>query len=795
MIIKISLLLIFTSWFTAGSMVVAQSNIELCSNNDNILDSVSILYMEANSDLDAIQVKETTSNSEHSSTRDIDEKPRNRASAGLSWPMFGMDETHNNVASTISKGIFEPTDKWDHWSDQISGTGLDSWGTTIGNFTTNINGDYDRYVEHVVYSENGFIYILDGGTGEVAWSLNIDQVDGFIDNDFVYSTPTLEYVNNNIYLDIVFGTTDGNLYLYEPDINYDNQTGYSWSTNNVISEKIWSMSTGENFTQSSPVIGKLDGDTNLDIAVGAGDKLFAVNGINGLELWNKTLPGNVVSSPVIYDDGPKKRVLVNSFRQSNLNFSASIFDSELGTSIDELNFDLGLSPNTLNLIPSPAIAELDGNLANDAEIVICTPFEGLTGNSRIYVYHTNRSLFWSTQSNQIIGQLDSSPAIGDLDGDSIAEIVTVAWNWPQSTLGPVTNVYAFHGNNGSMVWQEQKDTIGTAPYTNERSVGSPALANIDGDDILDVVFATSPSIFALNGINGTDLWDISLGGTGRQLWSSPAASDIDHDGFLDVVMEGAAISHVIIDLTISSNDFYLSDENLTENHQVTIHAIIHNTGSAPAENVKVSFFENDVLIGNTTKNHIPEADSREVSIPWTPADDGSRILKVILDPDSNIEETNEFNNQQEKTVIVKPSYPDLIIENVQYFRGDGTEVDNQNIHLIENEVSQIKIYAKNIGDDEANNVVIQALSDGIPIAANKELAKLGLQESKNVTYVWSDPQNKTQNMNFTIKLKNSGTELDLNNNFYAEDILVISSAPSDPKFMSSGVVYRPVMRS
>jgi subtilase family serine protease len=724
-------------------------------------------------------------------THETDAGVLSTRSSSITWPMFGMDITHSNVALPGAKGIFEPTLKWDHWTDHISGTGIDSWGSTIGNFTTNINGDYDRDVEHVVYAESGFIYILDGGTGEVVWRLNVDQIDSVLDSDLVFTTPALGYIDNNIYLDIIFGTTDGNLYMYEPTIDYSNQTGYSWSSNNVNSDRVWEYFTAENFTQSSPTIGKLDSDSFPDIAVSAGDKLFAISGLSGTELWNKTLPGNVVSSPVIYTDGPKEKVLITSFRQSNLNYSASIFDAETGTSIDELYYDLGLSINTLNLVPSAAVAELDGSATNDPELIVCKPFEGVPGNGRIFVYNTNRSLFWSTPSNTILGQIDSTPAVGDLDGDGIPEIVVVAWNWPQSTLGPVTNIYAFHGNNGTLAWQVNRDTIGTPPYTNERSVGSPVIANLDNDPNLDVLFATSPQLFALQGMNGTSLWDISFSGAGRQLWSSPAAGDIDNDGFLDVTCEGAVISHVIIDLTLAPADLYLSSVNVTENHPVTIYAIIHNEGSAPAENVKVSFFEDDILIGNATKNFIPEFDSREVSILWTPVEDGSRTLKVIIDPDSFIEETNEFNNEIEKDITVLPSYPDLTVEKVQYFRGDGTEVDNKNLHLVEAEESRIKVFVKNIGDDIASGIIIQALSSNTRINADKELATLDIQESRNVTFIWKSPENKSHNMNFTIALKNAGPELQKNNNFLAEQITIISRTPANPKFISSGVVYEP----
>ena len=718
---------------------------------------------------------------------------------GQTWPMFGKDKNHSHMAEPVTKGIYVPTRKWDHWFSSISGNRIDSWATTIGNFTPNIVGAYDRNVKHVVYGENGYIYLSDGGTGEVAWRLNADQSDGNDnDNDTIRTAPTLGYFNDNSLLDIIIGTTDGNLYMYEPEIIYDKDNGYSYSTNNVYSEKVWEVKIGENFTQSSPVIGNLDGDTFPDILVSSGDNLSAISGITGTPLWNRTLPGNLVSSPVIYKDGQKKRVLVNTFRQMDLNYSAWFFDGETGTVLDWIYFDLGITLLNVYLLTSPAVGFLDGVSDTNSDLIICTPSEfmitGIT-NGRVYVYNQNRTLKWSTAQpriTNITGQIDATPAVGDLDGDGIPEIVIVSY-FGLDSIGHITHVYAFHGNNGSLLWEITKDTIGAPQplFTNERAISSPVLADVNTDGYLDVMFATSPDLYAVSGTNGSTLWDISLPGTGRQLWSTPAAGDIDNDGFLDVVLEGAAISHVIIDLTLSPSDFYLSEENIIENQPVTIHTIVHNNGSATANNVKLSFFDNDTLIGNATANGIPGHGSREILLDWTPTEDGLRKLKVVLDPEGTIEETNELNNEQIMIVNVLPSYPDLTIENVQYYRGDGKEVDNKNTHLIEGEEAQIKIYAGNIGDDEAQNIVIRALDGSSPIGTDKKLSLLDIQETKNVSYTWKNPTSGNHELNFTISLENTGQELNLSNNYHLVQIMVNSKVPANPEFYCKGVVYQP----
>jgi subtilase family serine protease len=645
-------------------------------------------------------------------------------------------------------------------------------------------------VKYIVFADDGFINILDGGTGELAWQLNVDLIDGILDNDLVYTTPTLGYFDANNDLDLLFGTTDGNLYLFQPESNYDLTEGYSWSSDNVNSDKIWSLATNENFTRSSPVLGKLNLDNYEDIVVGTGDKIFAVSGNTGKTLWEQTLPGRHISSPIIYKDGANYNSLVTTLNQTNLNYSASFFDaeSEAGNRLDVLYYDISSLPIP-NLIPSPAAANLDGKTNNDNELIICTPFEGFLGNGRVYVYFTNRSLFWSTPPNFITGQIEATPAIADLDGDGNPEIVVISWK--PGTLGPVTHIYCFFGNNGTLAWHVVKDTIGLPPfYTNERAISSPIIADVNTDETLDVIFTTSPNLYVLNGLNGTDIWDNSFFGTGRELWCTPAAGDIDNDGFLDIVLEGAAVSHVIIDLTMTENDLSLSSENITENQLVTIKSIIHNKGTATAESVKISCFENDILIDNVTSGNIPGGDSREVRFDWTPSEDGTRIIKITIDPNNAIEEINENNNEITKEVHVIPTFPDLIVDSVQYYRGDGKEIDNINTHLIEGENSTIKVLIKNIGGDEGRKIKFMVLDWGVQIGDIHEISFLDIQEIETVNQTWH-PGKGMHEIGVMIDPEDTIGEVNETNNEYKQEIKVNNKKPIDPKFICEGEVVQP----
>ncbi len=710
--------------------------------------------------------------------------------AAPDWPMFGKDSSHSHRSVAVSKGIYQVSLKWDKWS-QITGNGIDSRACTIGNFTNNVNWQSGfRNVKHVVYADNGNISIVDGESGSFIWQLDVDLIDKLNDNDLVYTTPTLGYFDSDSDLDLIFGTTDGTLYCYEPTTNYDKSMGYSWSTDNVNQDKLWSLPLGSTFTRASSVLGLLDSDSYPDLIIGGGNKLFAVSGNKGTELWHQTLPGSFISTPALYKDGSDINTVVTVLNQTNLNYSASFFNakSSTGNRLAVKYFSLGPFPIP-NMIPSPTVGELDGNTNNDNELVICTPFEGLLGNGRMYVYHANRTLFWSTPLNQITGQLEATPAIADLDGDGFNEIIIVSWKL--GTIGPMTHIYAYHGNNGTQAWHIIVDTIGMPPiYTNERAVGSPIIADVNTDDNLDVIFETSPNLYAIDGISATELWSTSFTGTGRELWSTPAAADIDNDGFLDIVAEGAAVSHVIIDLTMNENDFSLSTENVTENQQVTIKAVVHNTGSANAEDIKLSFFENNKLLGNSTSGLIPGGDSRELRLDWTPKEEGKRSIKIKIDPNNDIEEINEKNNEFEKEVNVIPSFPDFIVESVEYYRGDGAIVDNKNKHLIEGEECTIKSYIKNIGGDEGKDIIVQLFDWGSKIGNDLELSILEIQEIKNVSVAWK-PIKGNHEIKIKIDPKNMIPEVNESNNEYLKEIIVKSKIPDNYGYICKGWVFQP----
>jgi len=121
-------------------------------------------------------------------------------------------------------------------------------------------------------------------------------------------------------------------------------------------------------------------------------------------------------------------------------------------------------------------------------------------------------ILWVFKAN---GPVISTPALGDLDGDGLLEVVFGSKDG---------NVYALNGQNGSPLWIFE--TLGPI-------CSSPALGDIDNDGSLEVVIGSNDgNIYALNGEDGSLLWNLTVPG---YVDRSPAIADLDGDGSLEVI--------------------------------------------------------------------------------------------------------------------------------------------------------------------------------------------------------------------------------------------------------------------
>jgi hypothetical protein len=298
---------------------------------------------------------------------------------------------------------------------------------------------------------------------------------------------------------IVFGTDHGELWIVRK-----------------LNNGVWAPAPGfpvavGNFIASSPAVGNLVGDGTPEIVVGHGDP--ATTGPGGVKayradgslVWSvdslNTLPGNgsdpVRGTPAIGDlDGDG----INEVVWGGFDHHLHVVDGRTGTPKP------GGWPKDMRdtIWSSPALHDIDGDGLPDIVIGRDAHAEGTPVNTPdggcIHVFRHDgdwvEGFPWTHGSSppglfpKCIGQtIFSAPAVGDIDGDGLPEIVhgTGAFYKPPSH-SPPEEIFAWNCDGSpAQGWP--------APIRGQ-SWGSPALANLDADPELEVVVTADNSLSA-----------------------------------------------------------------------------------------------------------------------------------------------------------------------------------------------------------------------------------------------------------------------------------------------------------
>jgi hypothetical protein len=293
---------------------------------------------------------------------------------------------------------------------------------------------------------------------------------------------------------------------------------------------------------SSITVAELDGDAEPELVFGVdttssndqGAGLYALNldGSNVTGNWPVILNVDVRSSPAVADldkDGLDE-VVVGTYGPPD---TVLIFDHD-GTRI-------GASQSAFSVFSSPAIGDLDGD--GDLEIAIGTSDGTLLALERD---GTPISEVWpislplSSEPFDRRNDVDSSPALGDLDGDGRPEIVVL-------TDDGVVHAYRVKGQSlPGFPFESSRMTYPKNLPTSANSA-SPLIADLDGDGRLDILAAMSNGrVYGLRHdgsmLEGFPIVlppgraDSEPAAPGDEILSTPSLGDLDGDGLLELAV-------------------------------------------------------------------------------------------------------------------------------------------------------------------------------------------------------------------------------------------------------------------
>jgi hypothetical protein len=333
----------------------------------------------------------------------------------------------------------------------------------------------------------GGVVALRGPNGAEKWRFVVpsNSIDGFLDG--VASSPALADVDHDGTLEVGFGAFDREVYV----LNHDGSLRFDYDARDTV----W----------SSPAFANIDSDPDLEMIVGTDITAHQATGTqNGGYVYafdTQPVPGGV---------------------------------KRFGTGYIWRNF------YNQTIYSSPAVADVDGD--GRLEVVIgsgCFYNNNIGAGRWVKVLDAASGAERSTLN--ALGCSRSSPAVGDIDGDGQLEVVTVT---PGQYAGqPYSWVQAWDWNNPNPKWTARpKGPLGGDDDSAD-NLGSPIIADLDGNGSLEVIVTYFNSVVVLNGANGAQLTCTGTGcGTTRSLWiwmptkNTPAVGDLDGDGDLELMV-------------------------------------------------------------------------------------------------------------------------------------------------------------------------------------------------------------------------------------------------------------------
>ena len=319
-------------------------------------------------------------------------------------------------------------------------------GAATGNQIAVTDSDDNGIAEIIML--DGSVYSFYGNNGTIIWS-----------HYEYYSTstyPIIADVDGDMVQDVLYGSY-GNITALEADTG-----ALKW---------YYEITDGESyyFAESTPAVADIDNDGVVEVVFGSDyNKVHAIYGTNGTEIWTYDTYDLVLSSPMLadLDDDGDLEIIVGS----DSDYLYALFEN--GTLM------WSYSANENNVRTDPAIADVDNNGELDVVFI---------GEDYIVraLYGINGTEIWNYYESDAFSI--SSPVIGDVDGNGIQDVIySKCVDVGEGVYSPYLVIR--YGTNGT---QQLSKAFGEGPGGNPCDLGeSPTLADIDDDGVVEIVFTS-----------------------------------------------------------------------------------------------------------------------------------------------------------------------------------------------------------------------------------------------------------------------------------------------------------------
>ncbi len=311
------------------------------------------------------------------------------------------------------------------------------------------NGDF----EVVACAKDGQVH---------AWDKNGNSLDNFpvdVNSMQVFANPTLADLDGNGDLEIIQATFLPSKSIYI--INHDGSNFGDWPY------------AGDDPWYSGVAVGDIDGDDQLEIAIGGLDNKLHVFNIDMTEDegWPYDVGGDIKVAPAVGDidpSDPELEIVVGT------NSGWVYLFNHDGTIVDGWPVDIGTQIKS-----TPSLADLDDD--GSPEIIVGS------SDSELYVYDSDASVFNGFPVT-LSASVNTSAVVGDISGDGSPDIIIA--NGSINSL-----IYAFD-NQGQPLDNFPMPPAGTGQIST-----TPAIWDIDNDGDMEIVIGVQASDNNLNVID------------------------------------------------------------------------------------------------------------------------------------------------------------------------------------------------------------------------------------------------------------------------------------------------------
>jgi len=309
----------------------------------------------------------------------------------------------------------------------------------------------DGLPEILVGATDGKLYAFKAdGSALPGWPVTVEAATQQSGDAFrILATPAVANLDGDPAPEIVVPLSNGKLYAFHADGSP--LAGWPVSLGDVA----------ENYNNqvinSSPIIADLDGSGGPEIIVGSYDKGLYAYHSDGSLAWRFATGDVILSSPAVADIDPGRPGMEVVFGSG---------DSYVYLLDKDAN-QIWRKATGWVVRSSPLVADMDGNAG--LEILIGSDYRTDQKVARLWAWHHDGTVVsgWPQTTG---ADIFSSPRLGDVTGDGVAEILVGADD---------AKVYA---------WAADGTAITDWPKETSQSVkGTPVLANLDDDPAQEVI--------------------------------------------------------------------------------------------------------------------------------------------------------------------------------------------------------------------------------------------------------------------------------------------------------------------